>query len=45
MESASVKSPEDPGFKNQYDQIKQQIQEYNNQINAIKQKMQDPTLK
>ena len=45
MESASVKSPEDPGFKNQYDQIKQQVQEYNNQINAIKQKMQDPTLK
>ena len=45
MESASVKSPEDPGFKNQYNQIKQQIQEYNNQINAIKQKMQDPTLK
>lgn len=45
MESASVKSPEDPGFKNQYNQIKQQIQEYNNQINVIKQKMQDPTLK
>lgn len=45
MEAASVKSPEDRGFKDQYNQIKQQIQEYNNQINAIKQKMQDPTLK
>lgn len=38
-------SKNDPGFRQRYNEVKKQISEYNNQINLLKQKMNNPQLK
>ena len=38
-------SKNDPSFRQRYNEVKKQINEYNNQINLLKQKMNDPQLK
>ena len=38
-------SKNDPNFRQRYNEVKKQINEYNNQINLLKQKMDNPQLK
>lgn len=38
-------SKNDPNFRQRYNEVKKQINEYNNQINLLKQKMNNPQLK
>lgn len=38
-------SKNDPNFRQRYSEVKKQINEYNNQINLLKQKMDNPQLK